>query len=108
MSNYLYADKHLGAKFLAFSIYILTLFVPLIFWANFKPFYISQFKKYDVYGLFESYNIHKDKVDSNFNDLLAYIQFLKSELSEDFYAPIDIHHMKDVKNMLKLVHVSTI
>ncbi len=108
MSKLHYSDKTLGPNLLSFCVYILTLFVPLIFWANFTPFYINQFEKHNVYELFETYNIDRDKVDSNFNELMAYIQFRRSDLPENFYSPIDIHHMKDVKNMFKLVYVSTI
>lgn len=93
------SHRHASVKtiFAAFSIIVLTVITPIIFFSNNPYFFFNRFQHYQVYQYFNEGNLIE--LNSEFVDILDYMNLRVSELNPDFFSTRDITHMKDVRSL---------
>lgn len=85
-------------KLIWLCISVLFLLIPLLFFANYKPFYLTRFDKYDVYFQFPQSSV--DEITVRFSEVVFYLSPFGQGLDKEFFSREDVLHMQDVKKII--------
>lgn len=90
-------------KVIWLCISVLFLLTPLLFFANYKPFYLTRFEKYDVYSQFPQSSV--DEITARFSEVVFYLSPFGQGLDKEFFSREDVLHMQDVKKIMTFFYL---
>lgn len=97
----------LRIKTLWISIAFVFLALPMFIFSR-NNYYTFRYEDVDVYEEFELYQVGKETVTKNSNDLAKYLSPFGNYLDQDFFSEEDIYHLSDVKNIMTIIYLLTV